>query len=66
MAMSKLHNFDIGTRQTFHIRSKASKSGRTESKRKKKCREERVGVGRRHVYGDAFFYCVVLRRKLLS
>lgn len=54
MAMSELHNFDFGTRQAFHIRSKARESDRTESKRKE-CREERVGVGRRHVYGDAFF-----------
>lgn len=54
MAMSELHNFDFGTRQAFHIRSKARESDRTESKRKE-CREERVGVGRRYVYGDAFF-----------
>lgn len=34
MAMSELHNFDIGTRQAFHIKSKARKSDRTESKKK--------------------------------
>lgn len=44
-------------------RSKESKSDKTENKQRK-CRKGRVEVGRRRVYGNAYFECIVLRNIL--